>query len=896
MKFTYDLTVVIPVHNAEKTLSESIRSILEQKVDANFKYEVLLINDGSTDDSEKLCMDIESKHDNFHYYSHENRGVSYTRNVGLDLSKGKYILFLDSDDALKEDTFKTVFDLFEEHYDKADILAYPLYNIKEGEIKQHPRFSIYKKSGVFNMTSNPQINQVTMNVVVKNLEDKVYFDESLFQSEDAFFNSHMIFKKGNIIISSEGGYYYRVGEFSTVQKYKNPAIIGNKILELFEKYIQDFSDENELNPYIQSSILYEINWRFKSNSLYPFHLKEEKWEEWNKRFDFILNNISDEIILKQNYMDFYHKMYFIERKKTNSIEVTSDSNYIYFKHNGKEISKQSKFTLVFEQMKFDNNHLNILGYIKFPFLDYLKGLELVIYRNGEVYKKIGEFKIASDSRYKTKQITNTFFLFEERLNIKEDVKFELKIHYNGFVYKTNSFMQDACVFKKKYTDLTYVLHSNKHISYKNKPFTLTVKGMSLDKMKYELINMKNSFERNYYKVYLFKKFNESKKKKNIWIYNDRINVFDNAYLQFKHDINMNDGIDRYYVTYPNEKIEGKFTKNELKYLVEYDSFQHKRLICHATIILTSFQNTFEYNPFKKRAYNYLNDMFNYKVVYLQHGVLHAHTPWIYSREKTKIDYFLTSSKYERELLTTKYNYKDENIIDLLMPRFSLDTAVTKSRKILFAPSWRITLTKGIKDLVWDLDEEAFLESRYFLETEKFLNSKGLMEFLEDNDLQIDFNLHPIFKGFKHHYKLDSSRIKVIDEVEDLASYKLFVTDFSSFVFDFINCGIPVLFFIPDEDEFLAGNHIYNELEIDLEKTFGKVTNTSKELLKHIDEIANNDFAILPRYKKSYEDFFNKVEHPMKEIHARLLDISITHLGKQNTPESEELSASTKNIY
>lgn len=874
MAFAYDITVLIPVYNASLTLRETLDTVLQQKIQDGFQYEVLLIDDGSSDGSDKICLTYEEKHENIKYYSHKNKGVSYTRNRGLDLAKGKYILFLDADDLLKEDTLQSVFELFEENHEHADILGYPLYNLHEGEIKKHSRFDVYKKSGVYNVSSNPQINQVTMNVVIKNLEKKVYFDESLFQSEDAFFNSHMIFNTGNIIISSKGGYYYRVGEFSTVQKYKNPAIIGDKLLELFEKYIKDFSNENGLNPYIQSSILYEINWRFKSNALYPFHLKGIEWENWNNRFDEILRAISDEIILRQNFMDYYHKMYFLEKKHAFAIKVKNDSNYIYFSQEKREITRNSNFTLIFEQMKLENNCLKMLGYIKFPFLNYLKGLKLVIYRNGEIYKEISEFNVAADSRYKSKQITNIFYQFEETLFIEEGTKYTFKIYYNGLSYKTTSYMQDSCVFKKKYTNLTHVLHGNKHVSYKNNPFTITVKALRLDKAKYELVGFKNALEKKYFKMYLFKKYNQLKKSRNIWLYNDRINVFDNGYLQFKNDITLNDGVERYYITYDDESIEGKFTKKEEKHLVRYGSLKHKELICQATLVLTSFQNVYEYNPFSKKAFNYLSEMFTYKVVYLQHGILHAHTPWIYSREKTKIDYFLTSSEYEKELLTTKYNYKEENIINLLMPRFSMSKEIPKTNKLLFAPSWRISLTRGIKDLVWDLDKKAFLESNYYKETMKFLNSKELISFLEENDLRIDFNLHPIFKGFKEYYQFESERILLIDEVDELASYRLFVTDFSSFVFDFIEQKIPVLFFISDYDEFLAGNHIYNQLEIDLQKNFGKVAIYSDQLMENIKEVANNDFGVLGEYQKSYEEFFNKVDDPMSKLASLLYEISV----------------------
>ncbi|RIO69570.1 glycosyltransferase, partial [Mammaliicoccus sciuri] len=78
MKFEYDITVLVPVYNAESFLETTIESIINQKLDPNQTYEVLLINDGSTDNSEEICRKYSELYDNFSYYYHNNRGVSFT--------------------------------------------------------------------------------------------------------------------------------------------------------------------------------------------------------------------------------------------------------------------------------------------------------------------------------------------------------------------------------------------------------------------------------------------------------------------------------------------------------------------------------------------------------------------------------------------------------------------------------------------------------------------------------------------------------------------------------------------------------------------------------------------------------------------------------------------------
>lgn len=91
------ISIIIPIYNAEKYLKELLDSIYNQSFN---KYEVLMINDGSTDRSEKICLSFAEKSKKFKYFYKKNSGISNTRNYGIQKSKGKYICFVDADDLL----------------------------------------------------------------------------------------------------------------------------------------------------------------------------------------------------------------------------------------------------------------------------------------------------------------------------------------------------------------------------------------------------------------------------------------------------------------------------------------------------------------------------------------------------------------------------------------------------------------------------------------------------------------------------------------------------------------------------------------------------------------------------------------------------------------------------
>ena len=123
MDFQYKVTVIVPVYNVEEYLRSCLDSLVAQTIDHS-QMEVLLINDGSTDNSLAICREYEIIYGFFKVFSQENAGVSSARNVGINNAKGKYIMFLDADDMFSADTVKSVTEVFDEYYDDVDVVTY----------------------------------------------------------------------------------------------------------------------------------------------------------------------------------------------------------------------------------------------------------------------------------------------------------------------------------------------------------------------------------------------------------------------------------------------------------------------------------------------------------------------------------------------------------------------------------------------------------------------------------------------------------------------------------------------------------------------------------------------------------------------------------------------------
>lgn len=122
------LSIIIPVYNTEKHLKKCFDSIINQN---NSEIEVVVVNDGSTDNSEVIIKEYTSKYkDVFTYYKKDNTGVSDTRNFGVEKASGKYIMFLDSDDYID----KKLYDNIKKYIDEdIELIKYKMQRVDEND-------------------------------------------------------------------------------------------------------------------------------------------------------------------------------------------------------------------------------------------------------------------------------------------------------------------------------------------------------------------------------------------------------------------------------------------------------------------------------------------------------------------------------------------------------------------------------------------------------------------------------------------------------------------------------------------------------------------------------------------------------------------------------------------
>ena len=127
------LSIIVPVYNVEQYIRPCIDSIYKQGLSDNV-FEVILVNDGTQDDSFGQINDLLEMHQNIHVIKQDNQGLSVARNIGMKYASGDYVLFVDSDDLLVENSLIRLFDQLSDN--TVDLLIADFVKMTNEEINQ----------------------------------------------------------------------------------------------------------------------------------------------------------------------------------------------------------------------------------------------------------------------------------------------------------------------------------------------------------------------------------------------------------------------------------------------------------------------------------------------------------------------------------------------------------------------------------------------------------------------------------------------------------------------------------------------------------------------------------------------------------------------------------------
>lgn len=240
------VSVIVPIYNTEKFLKRCIDSILNQSLK---ELEIILVNDGSTDNSDKICLEYSEKYENIKYLNKLNTGCSDSRNTGIRMAAGEYIAFLDSDDYIEKDMYENLYNkAYVENMDIVmcgilyhDLLEKRNYSVSPQKIENYNEYFKYSI-----LIASP-CNKIFRKKLI--LENRILFPLNTHQGEDLVFCFKSLSFTNKVGYINKDYYHYQLHGNNAVhdlQKKKEMILSFNEIYNFLNTCSNTLIDKRKL--------------------------------------------------------------------------------------------------------------------------------------------------------------------------------------------------------------------------------------------------------------------------------------------------------------------------------------------------------------------------------------------------------------------------------------------------------------------------------------------------------------------------------------------------------------------------------------------------------------------------------------------------------------------------
>lgn len=666
-------SVIIAAYNSDLYLKKAVDSIINQSLGFEKNIQIIIVNDGSTDNTEEICLKYRVKYpQNIKYISTKSSfGPAHARNQGLKEVQGKYVNFLDSDDFITPNTFKDVYHFFEGHYNEIDIVSIPIYyfGAKKGN---HPLNFKFKRTRVVDLIKQPDFIQLSAPSsffkaeAIKNIK----FNVKLQTAEDAFFVNQVLLDKLKLGLVKKGAYYYRKYEAknSLLDYSSNTKHFYTTRLEYFHFKLIECSKNRygKVLKFIQYTLMYDLQWLFKIKKV-DFVLSYDEIKELYINLIFILQNIGDDVIYNQKNIQNQLKTHIFFLKYLGN-DYLANCDYKYRKQVYDDIIDKLSLNQVFiDIFEIKNDVIYISGFITTFF-----------------NKKGKVFAFVNDKIFETKELEypqrdrfslNFEYAFNNDFEIyipitSKNIKIQFKTEANDFKDLEIKFSRPC-----RLSNTSKYLLSKNHIA-KVKGSTITVKPKNWIRVLkneistiYTMLRETNQgwrtgviFRIVYFIVYPF--FSS----KRIWIFMDLPYLADdNGINLFKYAVGVDDDIEKVFVL--NKDNFAFDDISQIGKTIEYGSIKHRIYTLFAEKVISSHPDNGLVYPFWGN-YPFLSGLVKFKLVFLQHGITKDNiSRWLNKSDKN-ISLIVTASKLELESFF-KYHYNYHRDVPQLLgfPRY-----------------------------------------------------------------------------------------------------------------------------------------------------------------------------------------------------------------------------------
>lgn len=285
------LSVIIPVYNCEKKLKKCIESVISQSYS---NIEIVLVNDGSTDDSKKICEFYTTIDKRLRLFTIKNVGAYQARKYGAQQATGELITFLDADDYIDLCTYERLMDIYKSDY--PDVISYTFQIDDEGiPCENHFECGLYDRNAIRNkIIPNMLFNikngyrDLNPSVGCKIFKRQLFFkitsdvEERITWGDDALVTYPMMCIADKIYIDTHPYYHYVMNEQSSTHTFRYEIVddlirFRNELFKLLNKYYKEFDWKFQIDSYMRTyAEMLFTSWfgihRTASMYVFPYHL------------------------------------------------------------------------------------------------------------------------------------------------------------------------------------------------------------------------------------------------------------------------------------------------------------------------------------------------------------------------------------------------------------------------------------------------------------------------------------------------------------------------------------------------------------------------------------------------------------------------------------------------
>ena len=479
-------SVLMPIYNVEKYLAVAIDSLINQSIGFEENIELIIVDDGSPDNSKDIALKYQEKYpNNIKVFSKSNGGQASAVNYGLKYLNGKYVNFLDSDDKISENAFEEAYNFFEKYGDEVDIVSIPMvyFENKTGPHVLNYKFDSTRVIDLNKQPYNPQLSLASSFIKREALEG-FEFDTLLPHGQDALVLNKILLNKKKLGVIDSCNYFYRRRENNTsmINVAHQKKEYYNYLLKNLYINLLDYSKKREghVPEFIQYMMAYNLQWYDKVSD-FPDFLTENEINEFWETFHEILTYVDDSVIkdsriIKRDFLrDF---LMFIKNKREFHIDIVDNQSEIYLKSGEYTINNLHNHRIYVDNIRIEADILRIYGTFTSS-CNYntlkLKAIKTLPNGEKEIFNESEEF--VGDESY-TKRIFGIDWHFKHYFNFEipveeEESKVELKMLYNEndkeICLENKTKFRDSSLI----TDMiNYFVEDSRLISFKENSFNI----------------------------------------------------------------------------------------------------------------------------------------------------------------------------------------------------------------------------------------------------------------------------------------------------------------------------------------------------------------------------------------------------------------------------------------